>query len=121
MQPDIALVQNGRILLLDPKYRSYGEAGQEQEDVDKMHTYRDAIVRTDANTGQTVPVVDAAWCLFPGLPQTPGVKLQRLRAYPAPAPDEPFGTAGVGAVQVRPGADNPELGALLRHWLESFG
>jgi len=121
MQPDIALVQNGRILLLDPKYRSYGEAGQEQEDVDKMHTYRDAIVRTDANTGQTVPVVDAAWCLFPGLPQTPGVKLQRLRAYPAPAPDEPFGTAGVGAVQVRPGADNPELGALLHHWLESFG
>lgn len=120
MQPDIALVRNGRLLVLDPKYRSYGEWGGEQEDIDKMHTYRDAIVHTNADTGQTVPAVDAAWCLFPGGPVSPHSRPNRLRAYPASTADRPFGTAGIGAVQVRPGADNVELTALLRHWLHAL-
>jgi hypothetical protein len=119
MQPDIALVRDRRMLLLDPKYRPYGEVGAEQEDVDKMHAYRDAIVAIDARTGRTVPAVDAAWCLFPGLPGDSGEKPEPLRAYPASTPGRPFGTAGVGAVQVRPGAQNAELSALLRRWLES--
>ena len=117
MQPDIAVVQNGRLLLLDPKYRPYGEFGAEQEDVDKMHAYRDAIVRTDANTGRTAPAVDAAWCLFPGIPAPASSLQDRLRAYPASTPNQPFGTAGVGALQVRPGLENTALEALLRHWL----
>jgi hypothetical protein len=121
MQPDIALVRNGRLLLLDPKYRPYGEIGEEQEDVDKMHTYRDAIVRTDSDTGRTIPAVDAAWCLFPGLPASPTSRPKPMRAYPASTPTLPFGTAGIGAVQVRPGAENRELAALLRHWLDSDG
>ncbi len=119
MQPDIALVRHGRLLLLDPKYRSYGTDGDEQEDVDKMHAYRDAIVRTDPITGRPVPAVDAAWCLFPGLPPSASSRPEHLRAYPASTPEQPFGTAGVGAVQVRPGADNVELTALLRCWLEA--
>lgn len=119
MQPDIALIRDGRLLLLDPKYRPYGEVGEEQEDVDKMHTYRDAIVRTDPITGQAVPAVDAAWCLFPGVPISPASARQEpLRTYPAPTLDKPFGAAGVGAVQVRPAAANTELTDLLRHWLE---
>ena len=119
MQPDIALVKNSRLLLLDPKYRPYGEIGDEQEDVDKMHTYRDAIVRTDASTGRPVPAVDAAWCLFPGVPISASSGHERLRAYPASTPEQPFGTAGVGAVQARPGVENIEFVALLRHWLEA--
>ncbi len=119
MQPDIALIRNDRLLLLDPKYRSYEDVGAEQEDIDKMHAYRDAIVRTDADTGQTVPAVDAAWCLFPGVPVSPNVRPESLRTYPIPTPEYPFGTAGVGAVQIRPGTANPELAMLLRTWLES--
>ena len=119
MQPDIALVRHGRLLLLDPKYRSYGTGGDEQEDVDKMHAYRDAIVRTEPITGCSVPAVDAAWCLFPGLPCSASSRFERLRAYPASTPKQPFGTAGVGAVKVRPGADNAELMGLLRSWLEA--
>ena len=119
MQPDVALIRDHRLLLLDPKYRPYAEFGAEQEDVDKMHAYRDAIVGTDARTGRTVPAVDAAWCLFPGLPRDSGANPAPLRTYPAATPDRPFGTAGVGAVQVRPGAQNAELSDLLRNWLES--
>ncbi|MCW3096100.1 MAG: hypothetical protein JWL77_1718 [Chthonomonadaceae bacterium] len=121
MQPDIALVRKGRLLLLDPKYRSYGEIGEEQEDVDKMHTYRDAIVRTDSDTGRTIPAVDAAWCLFPGLPASPASRPNPLRAYPTSTPTLPFGTAGIGAVQVRPGIKNTELSDLLRYWLDVDG
>jgi len=120
MQPDIALVRNGRLLVLDPKYRSYEELGGEQEDIDKMHTYRDAIVHINADTGQTVPAVDAAWCLFPGVAVSPHSRPNRLRAYPASTPDQPFGTAGIGAVQVRPGTENVELTELVRYWLQSF-
>ena len=119
MQPDIALVRKGRMLLLDPKYRAYSEAGAEQEDVDKMHAYRDAIVRTDLSTGKPVSAVDAAWCLFPGAPASASFRPERLRAYPASTQRQPFGTAGVGAVQARPGAENAELAALIRHWLET--
>jgi hypothetical protein len=119
MQPDIALVHNGRLLLLDPKYRPYGEVGDEQEDVDKMHAYRDAIVRIDPQTGKTLPAVEAAWCLFPGLPESPSSLPARLRTYPVPTSGQPFGTAGVGAVQIRPGTQNPEIIALLQHWLRS--
>ena len=119
MQPDIALVHKGRLLLLDPKYRPYGEVGDEQEDVDKMHAYRDAIVRIDPQTGKTLPAVEAAWCLFPGLPESPSSLPARLRTYPAPTYGQPFGNAGVGAVQIRPGTQNPEIVALLQHWLRS--
>ena len=112
------MIRNGRLLLLDPKYRSYSEVGAEQEDVDKMHAYRDAIVRTDESTGQAVPAVDAAWCLFPGVPPSSYSRPEPLRAYPASTQTQPFGTAGVGAVQVRPAAENTELTALLRYWLD---
>jgi hypothetical protein len=121
MQPDIALRRNGRLLLLDPKYRAYREVGEEQEDVDKMHAYRDAIVRTDTATGRTVPAVDAAWCLFPGAPLSPFSRAEPLRAYPASTPEQPFGTAGVGAVRIRPGAENLELAGLIRRWLDTAG
>jgi len=120
MQPDIALVRNGRMLILDPKYRSYEEVGEEQDDIDKMHAYRDAIVHIHADTGQSVPAVNAAWCLFPGTQISPHSRPERLRTYPASTPNHPFGTAGIGAVQVRPGANNEELTALLKYWLQTI-
>lgn len=119
MQPDIALERDGRLLLLDPKYRSYTEPGDEQEDVDKMHAYRDAIVRVDVVSGNTVPAVDAAWCLFPGTPSLPLSPPEPLRAYPAPTQEHPFGRAGVGALRLRPLAADRELIGLLLHWLTS--
>src|SRR5581483_6289119 len=128
MQPDIALRWRGRLSLLDAKFRTYAlplaaqadpgkHPGAEDaiirqstallEDVDKMHTYRDAIV------GEGRPVVDSAWCLFPGLPE----EGPPIVAYPASTPQQPFGTAGVGALRLRPSANHALLTQLLAQWL----
>jgi len=69
----------GRLFLLDPKFRPYKaeeddtSASADSEflrqnaslltDIDKMHTYRDAMCETD------VRAVAEAWCLFPGRPE----------------------------------------------------
>ena len=121
MQPDIALLYRGRLFLLDPKFRAYAAPGEEQEDVDKMHTYRDAIARR-TETGRGRRVVTAAWCLFPGAPSTEesSVPAAALRAFPAATVALPFGTAGVGALRLRPGSPSSHalLLRLLASWLQ---
>ena len=136
MQPDIALVWRGtsgtQLFLLDPKFRRYSEPGDEQTDVNKMHTYRDAIVAANplppSKEGAPPSAVSGAWCVFAGEPlnfvplsvsSRPLAPDIALRTYPHPTPEQPFGTAPVGAVRLRP--DEPDglnfLGRLLAHWL----
>lgn len=118
MQPDFVLDWRRRLVIFDAKLRSYSTFGAEQDDIDKMHAYRDGIVR---RTGQSVrPAVSAAWCLFPGEGNREQgtantTMLSSVRAYPAPTEDAPFGSGDVGAVRLRPGdeAAQENLGRLL--------
>ncbi len=119
MQPDICLTRGGAIFLLDPKFRAYDANETDanaafaradsamQDDINKMHAYRDAIVRNGKN------VVTAAWCLFPGGPNSDAPP---VIAFPPAVPERPFGAAGIGAVCLRPG----QSAANLRHLLESW-
>ena len=124
MQPDISLLYGDRLYLLDPKFRAYtapypgGDFAPHQDnalldDINKMHVYRDAIVCGG------LPAARAAWCLFPG---EPGEKEQSVEnplsliAYPRSTPDCRFGTAGVGAIRLRPGNAAPLLYELLALW-----
>lgn len=118
MQPDMALQINARLYLLDPKFRAYASPGAEQDDVDKMHAYRDAIVRVTGKHAR-VPAVSEAWCLFPGTPRREHTQESPVRAYPSPTPDAPFGTAGIGALRLRPGdtASWIHFTRLLEVWL----
>lgn len=121
MQPDICLHWRSRLYLLDPKFRAYEAqppAADEkadfiransamQDDINKMHAYRDAIVRDQMGA------VAAAWCLFPGgadCLQNPVI------AFPPAAPGNPFGAAGVGAIRLRPGHATEILSRLLESW-----
>jgi hypothetical protein len=127
MIPDITLEWRERLLLLDPKFRSYWESGTEQEDihkiqvtdnaaplqakalsddVGKMHAYRDALVKDEQ------PVVEQAWCLFPGIAEGG----TQIIAYPTSTPDEPFGSAGIGAIRLRPGQSDEALRKLIAAW-----
>jgi len=107
MIPDICLERAGRFLLLDPKFRPYDLPGEEQEDIVKMHAYRDAIHKDGR------PIVDGAWCLYPGRKQgSPDII-----AYPVSASEEPFGRAGVGAIRLRPGGGKSLLVRLIVEWL----
>ncbi len=117
MQPDIALHRNGRLWLLDPKFRAYALPGEEQDDINKMHTYRDAIITLDAD-GQPIQPVCAAWCLFPGTAEEAHPAAFPVRAYPTATAESPLGTAGVGAVRLRPGGEDTELRRLLTAWLQ---
>jgi hypothetical protein len=119
MQPDSALLWRGRLYLLDPKFRAYSLPGEEQDDVNKMHAYRDAIIRLDAPRASRA--VAAAWCLFPGEPSSCPALPEAVRAYPASTPERPFGAAGIGAIRLRPGdaaAPSP-LALLLHHWFHA--
>lgn len=131
MIPDICLECAGRLLLLDPKYHAYGAREEEQEsaerrgtaddesihihralydDLNRMHAYRDAIVRD----GQ--PVVDGAWCLYPGDKE----EGESVIAYPAITRRQPFGTAGIGAIRLRPGQPDRMLTRLIMEALRAL-
>lgn len=105
MQPDITLSDDERIWILDAKFKPYSEPGEEGEDINQMHSYRDGIV---SRTG-TRRVV-AAWCLYAGLTGT------QNRAYITygRGPETP-----VGAHCLRPGdaAAQANLRRLLAQWL----
>ena len=104
MQPDMALHWRGRLIVLDPKFRIYAHMEDAQEDVNKMHAYRDAIVRRGTHARNTASPVEAAWCLFPGpIPDEAAACAGEVVAYPAASQEYPFGTAGVGALRLRPG------------------
>ena len=104
LQPDITLARGERVWILDAKFKPYSEPGEEGEDINQMHAYRDAIV---SSAGAQVT---AAWCLYAGLTHTP---------------NRPFITYGrgpntpVGALCLRPSdaATRTNLSRLLAQWL----
>jgi hypothetical protein len=90
MQPDIVLEDDeGQTWILDPKFKSYAIPGEEGDDIDQMHAYRDAIVDV-----RGVKPVQCAWCLFVGRSDT---ATRPLIAYGPPA------ASVVGALRLRPG------------------
>ena len=150
MQPDIALHWRGALTLLDPKFKRYAHPEDAQDDINKMHTYRDAIVPQAARSSKTAARtsgVAAAWCLFPGMGEEEAAKAdeneadttnaliaqvppageasmtdQNLYAYPTSTPEYPFGTAGVGAFRLRPGQTDtlPRLAVFLTALLDAM-
>ena len=105
MQPDITLSDGERVWILDAKFKPYSEPGEEGEDINQMHAYRDAI----AGSGGTRRVA-AAWCLYAGLTHT----LNRARITYGRSPDTP-----VGALCLRPSdmGTHTNLRCLLSQWL----
>jgi hypothetical protein len=104
-EPDVALFARGRLHLFDAKFRlDPSKDGSDarsfrEEDLAKMHAYRDAI--RDAQS---------AWILYPG---TPSVFFD---AQSGPAPGAPGPEAsGVGAISLRPGdSQRGDLDRVLR-------
>jgi hypothetical protein len=116
MQPDYALSTRGKLILFDAKLRTYSAPQSEQTDIDKMHAYRDGIIRK--NTAGRTSAVTAAWSLFAGIAKEKS-PLDAIRAYPAPTDAEPFGTGEIGAIKLRPldSETVPRLSRLLNHLL----
>lgn len=116
MQPDYALQGRGKLIVLDAKMRTYSAPRSEQDDINKMHAYRDGIIRK-GSAGRT-SAVTAAWSVFAGIPNA-DFSLQAVRAYPNPTETEPFGSGEIGAIQLRPLA--PRCLPLLTRLLETLG
>jgi len=105
MQPDITLVRDNRIWILDAKLKAYALPGEESEDINQMHAYRDAIV--DASGQRNVV---HAWCLYAGQASLPN----RARITYGRTEE-----TAVGALCFRPCDANTirNLRALLSGWL----
>ena len=107
MQPDITVEDEiqGRLWILDAKFKPYTLPGEEGEDVNQMHAYRDAVVGVDGRR-----CVAHAWCLYAGQVDAPN------RASITYGGGE---NAPVGALCLRPGdtASFRNLGDLLTSWL----
>ncbi len=106
MQPDITLSDGEQVWILDAKFKAYAEPGEEGEDINQMHAYRDAII---GSRGRSVA---RAWCLYAGQAHAPN----RARITYKRGPETP-----VGALCLRPGAAETlsSLREMLRHWLAS--
>ncbi|MEA1896406.1 MAG: DUF2357 domain-containing protein [Bacteroidota bacterium] len=100
LQPDIVIEINNRIIIFDAKYKGkrggfYCEeddgtiSAWKEEDIDKMHTYRDAIKN-----------VKGSYILFPG---------QKSALFPAHNSRNYF--EGVSALSLRPGQEKKNNGA----------
>lgn len=111
MRPDITLERNGRLLILDPKFKTFAKPGWEADDIHQMHAYRDAITR-DGERG----VVSEAWLLYAG---RVGGENRPVIAYPAPTRALPYGSGSVGALLLRPGGDTEPLTRLIARFLET--
>lgn len=104
MRPDITLSDGERVWILDAKFKPYSEPGEEGEDINQMHAYKDAIV------GRHGRSVACAWCLYAGLTGAPNrAHLTYGRGAQTP----------VGALCLRPGSAETfsALGVLLGQWL----
>ena len=115
LRPDIVIEKaSGKKLILDAKYKGkkkgsgfYGEekegtiVGYKEEDLDKMHTYRDAIKD-----------VFGAFALYPG---------EKTIIFPPHRANSPF--QGVGALALKPIADNksePKHVGNLKQIIDAF-
>jgi len=111
LRPDITVEQGDHRLILDAKFKGagsgfYGVEAEDgtiqrwrEEDIDKMHAYRDAIAG-----------VQGAFILYPGLETALFAPLEQ--SFP-----------GVGALALRPGEQagpNPEHAAALTHVIDRF-
>ena len=90
--PDFVLEYNGRLLILDAKFKTYAQTGAELFDIRQMHAYRDGIYHKDNRA------VDGAFLLYPGA----SIPAYPLLAYPESTPDRPYGNAEVGGICLRP-------------------
>lgn len=110
LQPDMTLETSGSdVFVLDAKLKAYDLPGDESQDMDQMHAYRDAII---AEGAYETPrrVVQRAWCLYAG---AQGGSSRPVIAYGA------VETSIVGALHLRPGlaAGFDGLCARLGGWL----
>ena len=105
MQPDITLASGNRLWLLDAKFKPYALPGEEGDDINQMHAYRDGIV---GDAGHRT--VARAWCLYAGQADAPN----RSRLTYGRSEE-----AAVGALCLRPGEPDTfmHLCALLTGWL----
>ena len=105
MQPDITISCGEVLWVLDAKFKPYTQPGEEGDDVNQMHAYRDAIVDR-----RGVRCVSRAWCLYAGLTgatNRPAITYGRSQDAP------------VGVLCLRPGdpATFRALCVLLTSWL----
>ena len=107
MQPDITLSSGDVRWVLDAKLKAYTLPGEEGEDINQMHAYRDGIVDSTRTR-----IVARAWCLYAGRADAPN----RPRLTYSSAPDPP-----VGALNLRPLAPAAfaALCDLLSLWLDA--
>lgn len=105
MQPDITLALDDRLWILDAKFKPYALGGEEGEDINQMHAYRDGIV---GEAG--LRTVARAWCLYAGQADAPN----RSRLTYGRSEE-----AAVGALCLRPGEAGTftNLCVLLADWL----
>ncbi len=105
MQPDITLALGERLWVLDAKFKPYALPGEEGDDINQMHAYRDAICDSAGNRN-----VARAWLLYTG--RAEGQNRSRIAYGMAADP-------AVGALCLRPGDDASltRLTTLLGQWL----
>lgn len=106
VRPDITLSDGEQIWILDAKFKPYSEPGEEGDDINQMHAYKDAIVGSRGRS------VTRAWCLYAGLTGMPNrAHLTYGRGAETP----------IGALCLRPGSAETltNLRRLLQQWLAS--
>jgi len=112
MQPDITLALGDRLWVLDAKFKPYALPGEEGDDINQMHAYRDAITSFSGFSGDSAAdrSVARAWLLYAGRADAEN----RARITYGAAADP-----GIGALCLRPGDDASFTGLcrLLALWL----
>ncbi len=105
MMPDITLACGDTLWVLDAKFKPYLLPGEEGEDINQMHAYRDGIVDEAGRR-----VVAHAWCLYAGSADAPN------RGHLTYGRSE---EAAIGALCLRPGDAGTftALCGLLAGWL----
>ena len=105
MMPDITLAGGDTLWVLDAKFKPYQLPGEEGEDINQMHAYRDGIVDEAGRR-----VVAHAWCLYAGSADAPN------RGHLTYGRSE---EAAIGALCLRPGDAGTftALCGLLAGWL----
>ena len=108
MQPDITLALGDRLWVLDAKFKPYLLPGEEGDDINQMHAYRDAITAAGDSAGSRN--VARAWLLYAG--RAEGGNRARITYGMATDPV-------VGALCLRPGDDASftRLTTLLGQWI----
>ncbi len=107
MRPDITLSDGRRLWILDAKFKPYSEPGEEGEDINQMHAYKDAIIGRDGIANHQVT---CAWCLYAGLTETDNrSQITYGRGMQTP----------IGALCLRPGCTETfsRLREKLQQWL----